>query len=173
MKKTILIITSIIVLIALATAYYILILTPQKRAQEQKERTDYLFSKKQGCQEAGINYFQGVKDSEEAKDFNPTLVTNAYNEKLNTCVIYYMLINNEQTIRNFLIYDSLSGKPLLIYRMWMLGNDKLRLGLGYDGPSYVMTCDDSGSVFKTGCSSSIRASIESAYTQKKAELLGE
>jgi len=173
MKKTLLVIISAIVLIALAVAYYILILTPQKQAREQKERADYLFSKKQECQVSGTNYFQEVKDSEEAKSFNPTLITNSYNEKLNTCVIYYMLVNNEQTTRNFLIYDSLLGKPLLIYRMWIFGNDKLRLALGYDGPSYVMTCDDSGAIFKTKCSDSLKASIKSAYDTKKAELLSQ
>lgn len=173
MKKVILILSIVILAIFLSTAYYIYILTPQNKAKEQKERTEYIFSKRQECQLVGQSYYQQQREEEIQNFPNIFLDTYAYNEKLNTCLISYGKTNASQTTRIFYVVDVFSSKELLQYRILKLSDGKLNLALGYDTGSYIMTCDDSGTMFPKKCSDGLESSIKAAYEQRKTELLSQ
>ena len=160
MKKTFIIIISAITLVVIFVAtYYFLVLIPQKQKQEQEKQAEHIFSKRQECQELGQKYYKDIKDR-LSKDTLLSLPQYAYNERLNTCLIFYMSWG--EASGSNIVRDILSNEALLIYTYIIIDDKKTSL-LTENGET-ITHC-------KENCTFSDNAL--SKFDEKKAELFNQ
>ena len=155
-----------VLIIAGSVFYYFMIFLPEKKQtklelqrQEQEKQVEHVFSKRQECQELGQKYYKDLKEG-LSKYTSLSLPQYAYNERLNTCLIFYMSWG--EAIIHSVVRDILTNEVLLSHAYIII--DGKRTYILSEKEKIITRCTDN-------CTLSDNSMSE--FEEKKAELFSQ